>query len=137
MLLLAAMFAAFASFAPLLSVVPLWAVVGGAGESGAGATTGVFMLATVLTQIGMPWLTRRVSYRAALGVGAVLLGVPALLYPASAELAPVIVVSALRGVGFGLLTVAGSTLVARLVPPSQRGRGVGLYGFAVGLPNLI
>ncbi|MQA87667.1 MAG: MFS transporter [Streptosporangiales bacterium] len=136
-LLLAAMFAAFASFAPLLSVVPLWAVAGGAGEAGAGATTGVFMLVTVLTQVGMPWLARRVSYRAALGAGAVLLGVPALLYPASAEFLPVIVVSALRGVGFGLLTVAGSTLVARLVPPSQRGRGVSLYGLAVGLPNLV
>ena len=46
-------------------------------------------------------------------------------------------ISAVRGVGFGLVTVAGSALVAELVPPAQHGRAAGRYGLAVGLPQLV
>lgn len=129
-------FGAFANYSLLLSVVPLWAVAGGAGDAGAGGATAVLMLTTVLTQLGVPWLLTRVTHRAALGASAVLLGGPALLYPASADLAAVLAVSAVRGVGFGLVTVVGGALLARLVPPALHGRAVGLYGIAVGAPNL-
>ncbi len=135
-LLLLATFGAFCGYALLLPVVPLWAVAGGADESGAGATTGTFMLTTVLAQLSMPWLLRRASYRLTLSAGIVLLGAPAPLYALSPALGPVVAISALRGVGFGMITVSGSALVAELVPASQRGRGAGLYGLAVGLPNV-
>jgi MFS family permease len=46
-------------------------------------------------------------------------------------------VSVVRGVGFGLITVTGAALIADLAPPSKRGRAVGLYGVAVGLPQLV
>lgn len=126
----------FANYSLLLSVVPLWAVAGGAGDAGAGATTGVLMLTTVLTQLAVPWLLRRTSHRAVLAAGALLLGVPALAYTASSYLPAVLAVSALRGVGFGMLTVAGAALLARLVPPERHGRAIGVYGLAVGAPNL-
>ena len=135
-LLLVGTAATFTGFALLLPLVPLWAVQGGAGETGAGATTGLFMLTTVLTQLGMPWLLRRAGHRASLVAGAVLLGIPAPLYAVSAELAPLLAVSAVRGVGFGMVTVCGSAIVAELVPAGQRGRGAARYGFAVGLASL-
>lgn len=135
-LLLVGTAATFSGFALLLPLVPLWAVQGGAGETGAGATTGVFMLTTVLTQLGMPWLLRRAGHRASLVAGAVLLGAPAPVYAVSAELAPLLAVSAVRGVGFGMVTVCGSAIVAELVPAAQRGRGAARYGLAVGLASL-
>ncbi|MFC5140843.1 MFS transporter [Actinomycetospora rhizophila] len=46
-------------------------------------------------------------------------------------------VAVVRGIGFGLVTVTGAALVADLAPPSRRGRAVGLYGVAVGLPQLV
>ncbi|GAA2348524.1 MFS transporter [Saccharopolyspora halophila] len=135
--LLAATVGGFSGYALLLPVVPLWAVAGGAGETAAGATNAVFMLVTVITQLAMPWMLQRVDIRALFAAGTMLIGAPTPLYALSAELWPLLGVSALRGIGFGLLTVTGSALVAELVPVAQRGRAAGLYGLAIGLPNVL
>lgn len=127
----------FSGYALLLPVVPLWAERGGSGPLGAGATTAVLMATTVGTQLAVPWLLARVGHRWVLALGSVLLGAPAPLLALSADLAPVLALSAVRGVGFGLATVAGSALVAELVPPAQHGRAAGRYGLAVGLPQLV
>lgn len=135
--LLAATGFSFMGYALLLPVVPLWVVTGGADETGAGATTGVLMLTTVLTQVSLPWLLRFMTYRTALVLGGLFLGGPVPLLVASPQLGLVLAVSAARGIGFGLVTVAGSALVAQLVSPAQRGRGLGAYGLATGLPALV
>jgi MFS family permease len=121
----------------LLSVVPLWVSTGGSGAFGAGVSTGVFMLTTVLTQLGVPWLLRRFGHRVVLAAGLALLGAPTPLLTLSAELPPVLLLSALRGVGFGLFTVASGALVAELVPPAEHGRSTALFGLATGVPQLV
>ena len=126
----------FSGYALLLPVVPLWAERGGSGALGAGATTAVLMATTVATQLAVPWLLVRIGHRWVLAAGSVLLGAPAPVLALSADLAPVLALSALRGIGFGLATVAGSALVAELVPREQHGRAAGRYGLAVGLPQL-
>jgi MFS family permease len=136
-LMLGATVLGFSGYALLLPVVPLWVARGGSGAFGAGTTTGVLMLSTVLTQLAVPWLLARIGHRRVLGLGVALLGAPAPLLALSADLAPVLAVSAVRGVGFGLATVAGSALVAELVPPAQHGRAAARYGLAVGLPQLV
>ncbi|MET0188034.1 MAG: MFS transporter [Pseudonocardia sediminis] len=136
-LLLLATALGFGGYALLLPVVPLWVSRGGAGEFGAGLSTGVLMAVTVATQLGVPALLRRVGHRVVLCSGMVLLGAPAPLLALSADLGPVLAVSVLRGVGFGLLTVAGSALVAELVDPSEHGRASAWFGYAVGLPQLV
>jgi MFS family permease len=135
-LMLGATVLGFSGYSLLLPVVPLWAARGGAGALGAGATTAVLMLTTVVTQLAVPWLLVRIGHRWVLGLGVALLGAPAPLLALSAHLGPVLAVSAVRGIGFGLATVAGSALVAELVPPAQHGRAVARYGLAVGLPQL-
>ncbi|MHA6619731.1 MFS transporter [Pseudonocardia sp. DLS-67] len=127
----------FSGYALLLPIVPLWAERGGAGALGSGATTAVLMATTVATQLAVPWLLVRVGHRWVLAAGSVLLGAPAPFLALSPDLAPVLALSALRGVGFGLATVAGSALVAELVPREQHGRAAGRYGLAVGLPQLV
>jgi MFS family permease len=124
-------------YSVLLSVVPLWVARGGSGAFGAGTTTGVFMLTTVATQLGVPWLLRRYGHRMVLGVGLVLLGAPAPLLALSAELPPVLVLSALRGIGFGLFTVASGALVGELAPATEHGRSTALFGMATGVPQLL
>lgn len=136
LLLLASTVCVFCGYAAMLPVVPLWAVRAGASEFLGGATTGVFMATTVLTQICVPWLTRRIGYQRALLLGAVLIGAPTPLYALSAEAVPLLLVSGLRGVGFGIITVCGSALVAELLPRGEHGRGSGLYGVAVGFPQV-
>jgi MFS family permease len=127
----------FSGYALLLPVVPLWAERGGSGAFGSGATTAVLMATTVATQLAVPWLLVRIGHRWVLAAGCVLLGGPAPFLALSADLVPVLALSALRGVGFGLATVAGSALVAELVPREQHGRAAGRYGLAVGLPQLV
>lgn len=137
LLLLAATLGTFSNYAPLLSVAPLWVVQGGGGHGAAGATTGVTMGTTVAAQLCMDWVLRRFSRRGVLGVGALLLGVPAFGYALSSSAPWVLGLSAVRGAGFGMITVAGSALVAELVPAPARGRAVGWYGVAVGLPQVV
>ncbi|WP_050502920.1 MFS transporter [Streptomyces monomycini] len=137
LLLLLATLGTFANYAPMLTVVPLWTARGAAGEGGAGAATAVTMATTVAVQLCMGRLTRRFTLRRLLCAGALLLGLPTFGYVLSSGLAWVLTVSAVRGAGFGVVAVTGSALVAELVPPEQRGRAVGWYGVAVGLPQVV
>lgn len=118
----------------LMSVVPLYAVAGGAGDLGAGLSTGAMMLATVVLEAVMPGLLTRFGHRAALAAGLVLLGAPALALAASPALPLVLAASLARGAGLGITVVVGTALAAGLAPADRRGEALGLYGVAVGAP---
>jgi predicted MFS family arabinose efflux permease len=127
----------FSGYAALLAVAPLWAVNGGATAAGSGLVNGVLLAATVLAQLAVPralvsWGTGRV-----LVAGLLLLGVPALGYLLSDGLGWVLGLSAVRGLGFGILTVVGSAVAAHLVPAGRRGAAIGVYGLAVAVPNML
>ena len=124
----------FSGYAALLPVAPLWVVRGGADAAGAGLVNFVLLVATVLTQFGTPGLVRRIGWGHTLAASMVLLGVPALLHGLTADLFPVLALSAVRGVGFGLLTVAISAAAVLLVTPARRGAAVGAYSLAISLP---
>lgn len=134
---LAATLAAFAGFSLLLPVLPLWVASGGTGPGLAGSVTGVFMAATVLTQLGVPTLLRALGHRTALMLAAVALGAPAALLVLSPSPWLAMPVSVVRGAAFGILTVTGAALVSDLVPARLRGRATGIYGLALGAPQLV
>ncbi|GAB3479164.1 MFS transporter [Nocardiopsis coralliicola] len=137
-LLLAATVASVTGYVLLLPLVPLWAERGGADAAGAGGTTAAFMGTTVAAQLAMPLLLSRANgYRWTFPAGALLIALPTPLLVFTDALPAVTAISAARGIGFGLFTVAGSALAARLVPPRLIGRAAGLYGLAIGLPNLV
>ena len=127
----------FSGYAALLPVAPLWAVHGGAGSVGAGAVNGVLMLFTVLTQLVVPRALRLLGWTPVLGAGMLLLGAPAALFALSDSLSLILLVSAVRGMGFGVLTVTGSALVAELVEPARRGQAIGVYGLAIAAPQIL
>lgn len=135
--LLMATFLGFCGFAVLMPVAPLWAVHGGADEGGAGLVNGVLLTVTVLTQFTVPALLRRFGWGPALAVGLALLGAPALGFIASDSLPAILALSAVRGVGFGILTVTGSAAVAELSDPRTRGAAVGAYGLAIAGPQIV
>lgn len=133
----AASFGGMVSFQLLLSVVPLYATTGGAGGEGAGATTAALLLSTVAAELVATRLVGRFGHRAVFGAGLLLLGAPALLLPLSAELVTIVVLSAVRGLGFGIVVVLGSALVAELVPAQRRGEGLGIFGIVIGAPGVL
>jgi MFS family permease len=125
------------SFYLLVSVVPLYVATSGAGEWGAGLSTGVMMLATVLMELTVPALLRRCGYHAGFALGLLLLGVPSAALAASPALPLVLAACLARGAGLGIVVVAGPALVAELVPDERRGEALGLYGVAVGIPAIV
>jgi MFS family permease len=129
--------AGFSGYALLLTVAPLWAVEGGASTAGSGLVNGVLLLFTVLTQLLVPRALRTFGWGPVLTAGLVLMGVPGALYWVSDALSVVLALSAVRGVGFGVLTVTGSAAVAALVSQQRRGEAIGTYGLAVAVPNLV
>lgn len=135
-LLLVTAATAFVGFALLMPVSPLWATQGGADEFGSGLATTVLMATTVLTQLQVNRLLRTWGWTPTLVLGLITLGAPAALQALSPELWVVLGTNAVRGVGFGILTVCGATAVSVLIPPEARGRAVGMYGLAVSLPQL-
>lgn len=135
--LLVLTFCGFGGFSALISVVPLHAVRGGASETGAGAITFLLLAATVGTQPFVPGLLTRFGHGVMLAISMLLLGLPSLAFGLSDDLLPILGLSVLRGMGFGILTVTGSAVVADLCPAPRRGEGVGAYGLAIAVPNLV
>ncbi|WP_433557193.1 MFS transporter [Pseudonocardia xinjiangensis] len=133
----AANFGALVSFYLLLSTVPMFTGVVGAGEAGAGLTTGVMMLATVVAEFATAWLVARIGYRAAYALGLVLLGAPALLLPLTGGLTPILLICLVRGVGFAIVMVVAGAVAASLMPADRRGEGLGLYGIVAGVPAIV
>lgn len=135
--LLVAVFGACLNFYLLVSVVPMYLTDAGWGSGGAGLSTGAMMFATVLTELSVPALTARFGYRAMLGAGLLLLGLPSLLLTVSAAMPLVLAVSMARGAGFAIMFVADTALVAEIVPSRRRGEALGLVGVAAGVPAVV
>lgn len=136
-LVFAATFLSLTGVFLLLSVVPMYAVDGGAGQAGAGVATGSLMLTTVLTELALPRLLARFGYVPVFAAGLLLLALPALALTASSGMAMIIAVSLVRGVGFGIAVVVPNALVAALAPADRRGEALGLFGLTAGLPTLL
>lgn len=128
---------AFSSFCLLLGSAPAWASAGGVSENRAGLVTTVMLLCTVAVQTTVPALVRRWGLGRVLAAGLVALGAPAPLYAAGHGLGLLLAAAAVRGAGFAVVTVLGSTLAAAVAPPERRGESIGLYGLATAVPNLL
>jgi len=103
------------SFYLPLAVVPLFAEAAGA-RSAAGLTTGALLTATVLFELVTPRIVAHLGYRWTLAIGMLLLGPPALLFVPFPSIPAMVAISAVRGVGFAIIVVAGGALTAALVP---------------------
>ncbi|WP_254781903.1 MFS transporter [Modestobacter sp. DSM 44400] len=126
----------FLSYSLLLSALPAHAADTGAGLTAAGSVTTVFLVVTVLLQGTVPAMVRRWGIGPVLAGGLVALGLPAPLYLLGDDVRWLIAVSAVRGIGFAVLTVLGSTVAAQAVPRERRGESIGIYGLAIALPTL-
>lgn len=125
------------SYALLLSALPAYAADNGAGLVAAGSATTVLLVVTVLVQGTVPALVRRWGLGPVLAGGLVALGLPAPFYLVSDDVRWLLVVSAVRGVGFAVLTVLGSVIAAQAVPPERRGESIGIFGLGAAVPSLV
>lgn len=127
----------FTGFFITSASLPAWLVRGGTSDELAGLATTVLLIATVGVQLLVPRLVRRFGLGAVLAAGLVFLGAPSPLLLVPGGFGWVLLICLLRGIGFGCLTVLGSTLAAAVAPPAQRGEAVGIYGLAIAGPGLV
>jgi hypothetical protein len=125
----------FSGFALLLPVAPLWVIRGGSNDLGAGLVTAAMMACTVVAQLSMRRVLTILGWRWTLVLGSGLLGFPALGHLATDRLWAVIALAALRGLGFGIVTVCAANAVAAFAPPGRRGRAIGALGLASAAPQ--
>jgi MFS family permease len=132
-------FGGFTSFNLLLTAVPSYAVHSGAGPVAGGLTTGALMLGAVVVQPATPRLFAVLGRRRTLAAAGLLMGLPSLLLllPHAGSPSALAVLALLRGLGFGVLVVAGVTITAELFPPDRRARALGLYGALTALAGII
>jgi predicted MFS family arabinose efflux permease len=127
----------FASYCLTLASLPAYAVAGGAPQSTAGVVTAVFLVVTIAVQLAVPALTVRFGLARVLAAGLIAMGAPSPLYVLGDGLVWLSALAVLRGAGFGVLTVLGATLAARVAPPGRRGESIGIFGLAIAVPNLV
>lgn len=126
----------FVGFSATLAALPWYAADNGATLARAGLVTTAMLTTTVLTQVLVPALVQRLGSGRSLALGLLALGAPSPLLLLSSDLGPLLAVSAVRGTGFAILTVVGSTLTWTLSPPGRHGETAGLYGLAIGLTSV-
>ena len=127
----------FTSFFLTLSALPVYAVDRGVPEALAGLVTTVMLMATVTAQLVVPAAVEKIGQRATLIIGLLALGAPTPLLLLSDQLWWLLAVSAVRGVGFAILTVLTPLVATQIAPPGSHGRAIGLYGLAVAVPNVV
>ena len=127
----------FASYCLTLASLPAYAVQGGARASIAGLVTAALLLVTIAGQSAVPAATARFGEKRVLAAGLVALGAPSPLYALDDGLGWLSALSGVRGLGFAVLTVLGTSLAARVAPVERRGEAVGIYGLAIAIPNLV
>ncbi|WP_196073344.1 MFS transporter [Nakamurella alba] len=127
----------FGGFFVTLSSIPLWAVDGGVPEGLAGLATTVMLAATVATQLFVPAMVRRFGQPVVLAAGLIALGAPTPLLLLDRDLWWLLVVSAIRGLGFAVVTVLMPIVATQIAPPGRHGEAIGIYGLAIAIPNLI
>src|SRR6185437_7025851 len=124
-------------YASLISAAPLWVTLGGADEVGAGLVNGVMLFVTIVGQLGVPFLLRRFGHSRVLIAGCLALALPSPFYAVSSALEPILVLSAIRGLGLAIVTVTNAAVFAELVPAARRSTAAGIYGLGSTIPTLV
>jgi MFS family permease len=125
----------FVNFQVLLSTAPVL-MERAAHRGGAGLANTVLLGFTTAAQLVCPMLLLRFRHRTLLVAGLLLQGLPSMLYLLDGSIVAQLSASALRGMGFGLTTVAVSVILIELAPVAMRGTFLGYFGLASAVPNI-
>lgn len=111
----------------LLPTMPIHLIHSGADKIFVGVVTGIVTLAAVLIRPFTDYALAVISKRFIVTLGLALFALAAIGYTVSLNLIWIMVVSALLGIGWGIMTVTLGSIVADLIPPDRQGQGIGTY----------
>jgi MFS family permease len=133
LLLSGSMLQAFSAFM-LLPIIPLF-VVGPlkADEWTVGVAVAVLSAMIVLSRPLAGYLLDRHGRLRWLLIASIVYSLALFSYSAVTSVVLLVIVRLFQGAGWGVVTIAGATIAADLVPESMRGRGMGYYGITLPL----
>ncbi len=117
----------------LVPTIPRYIDRLGGTHSDLGVVMGLFSLTSLLMRPVAGALSDRFGSKAVLALGAGGMGLVNLAYLPTASVAGAMVVRSLHGLGWGVFSVAGSTMAAEITPPGRRGEALSLFGMMGGL----
>jgi MFS family permease len=127
-------FCALLSFYLPLSVVPSDLVARGAGPVAAGWVMAVLVLHAVAAELLAPRIVVHTGPTVLAVAGLVLMTLSGMGVATFSTVHVVLVLTAVRGIGFGLVVVVVAAQIARLLPAERRGEGLGWAGVVAGVP---
>jgi len=130
-----AMLAAMSSFYLLLSTVPIHAAAVG-GDVWAGFATGALMATTIIGELAAAPLIARLGRRNVMALGLLLLALPC-FFTFAPQAATILIVTAIRGLGLGVVLVVACGLATSLAPAERRSEALGLYGLSSAAPAIL
>jgi MFS family permease len=93
----------------------------------AGLVAGIFIIGALIGRLGTGRIIETVGSSKVLKFGTVFFIITSALYFAAVNLPLLIGVRLLHGIMFGVASTATGTIVARIIPNSRRGEGIGFY----------
>ena len=98
-----------------------------ASPSQAGLATGIFMVTALISRIWVGKFIEQVGRKKMLYIGFSIYSLATLGYFVAANLPLLVLIRAVHGVGFGMMTTTMLTIVATVIPPERRGEGIGYF----------
>ncbi len=132
-LLLAAALLGYGSIYLLVPVIPRYVERLGGTHSDQGLAIGLFSITALAMRPVSGWLSDRFGSRVALMLGIGGMGLVGIAYLPAETLRGALAVRSLHGIGWGLFSVAGSTMAVSVAPPNRRGEALSLFGMMGGL----
>lgn len=118
----------FMAFEMLLPTLPLFVSRIGGSASQIGLVTGVFMFSAILIRPFTSKLAAKVDKKYLLLIGITICALMTGAYYLAPNVAMILVVRIVHGLGFGLATTYFATIVAENIPKDRRGEGMGYFG---------
>lgn len=109
----------------------------GASMSEAGLATGIFIIGTLFARMWAGHCVEPFGYKRTLYLGLFIYLFTSIAYLWLPNLWTLYAVRFLNGAGYGIASTATSTIVATIIPASQRGRGINYYGLSTSLAAAI
>lgn len=121
-------------FGIVAPALPVFAREFGVGKTASGAVISAFAVARLGSALGAGRLVDRFGERRVLATGIVIVAVSSLLAGLAANYPQLVVLRGAGGVGSAMFSVSATSLLLRVVGPTQRGRAVGMWqgGFLIG-----
>jgi MFS family permease len=93
----------------------------------AGLVAGIFIIGALIGRLGTGFIIENIGSKRVLIVSTIFFIITSALYFAAINILLLIIIRLLHGIAFGVASTATGTIVARIIPNSRCGEGIGYY----------